>query len=190
MKKIFTFISIVMLASCGQMDNKKEADTKQPAAIANTPVDDWKIIAKDNYSIKYPSTWELDTLKKGRSLFMVVSPLESDTDRYREAINLVTEDITGKGMDMDAYVNASITGIKSVFTDYNQIEGKKIQVGSVEYYKLHYTAKQNGNPIELEQWIRIDKDKAYILSFAMEYGKYNEHKEIGEKILSTFTIKN
>jgi len=188
MKKIFTFISVVMLASCGQMDSKKEADVA--ATPAFTAPADWKTMQQENYSIQYPATWELSQPGQGGTLFQVVSPLESDSDKFRENINLVTEDLTGKNVDLDTYEKASLDQIKTAFQDFKMMEDKKIKVGAAEYYKIRYSASQGDTHMELEQWLRIEKEKAYILTFVVEKGKYDKFKDIGENILATFTVKN
>jgi hypothetical protein len=190
MNKIFTLLTVVMLASCGQMDSKKEDDTKKvPEVTAFTGTKDWKTLTQDNYSIQYPADWETEMQSSG-TLFIIKSPLESDSDRFRENINLVTEDLTGKGVDLDTYAKASLDQLTAAYKGMKMIENKKIKVGSTDYYKFLYTASPDSVFMELEQWFRIDKEKAYVLTFAVESpAKYEKFKEVGENILSTFTVK-
>lgn len=178
-----------MLVACGQTNNTK--DTVQiPVIAVFNPTHDWKTLEQDNYSIKYPSNWELDQSGRGNTLFILMSPLELDSDRFRENINLVTEDLTGKGVDLEGYGNYSLNQVRTHFTDFKLLENKKMKVGSSDYYKLLYTASSNGMNIEIEQWLRIENEKAYVLTLALENGKYDKFKETGENIMSTFTIKS
>jgi len=190
MNKIFTLLTVVALASCGQMDNKKEDDAKKlPEVAAFSGTKDWKTLSQDNYSIQYPADWESESKTDG-TLFILKSPLESDSDKFRENINLVTEDLTGKGVDLDTYAKASLDQISAAYKDIKMIENKKMKVGSTEYYKFLYTASPDNVHMELEQWFRIDKEKAYVLTFAVEStAKYEKFKTVGENILSTFTVK-
>ena len=56
---------------------------------------------KDSYNIQYPKTWKLDTSKSmGVDLF-IFSPLENETDKFRENVNILIQDLRGQNIDLE-----------------------------------------------------------------------------------------
>jgi len=45
--------------------------------------------SKDNYKIQYPKSWRLDTSKVMGTEFFVFSPLENNTDKFKENASLI-----------------------------------------------------------------------------------------------------
>ncbi|HTA84242.1 MAG TPA: PsbP-related protein [Bacteroidia bacterium] len=190
MKKAFTLFTVLALASCGQMNTKEDDSKKLPTMTASASTKDWKTLDQGGYSIQYPSNWELISAPQSPLLFQIAGPTVSDTDASRPSINLVTEDLTGKNIDLDTYAKASLDEIKSAYKDAKMIENKKMTVGSTTYFKFLYTATISNTSAELEQWFRIDKEKAYVLSYITTPARYNEFKETSESMFTTFTVKN
>ena len=64
-----------------------------PIVVCGQTINDWKIFDHLNYSISYPSTWELNHDGQMGTSFIISSPLESDNDNFKENVNLVIQDL-------------------------------------------------------------------------------------------------
>ena len=49
----------------------------------------WKTITQSNYSVQYPSNWELDQSGKMGAIFFMLAPVESPADNFKENVNLM-----------------------------------------------------------------------------------------------------
>ncbi|HXP53066.1 MAG TPA: hypothetical protein VN922_24190, partial [Bacteroidia bacterium] len=170
MKKILPVIAILALASCGQNNETKQAelakmktdsthkaDSIKLASSKFTAPKDWQKIDQASYSIQYPSTWTLDQSSQSGVIFTCKSPLETPADNFQENVNMTTEDLTGRSMDLDAYSKASLEQIKSYFKDVAMIENKKVDDGFGGHEQIIYTASMDTMHLQVEQWYWIIK---------------------------------
>jgi len=178
---------ILLLAVCHfNSIGGKEFPVYMPKSSVNP---DWKTYAGTGYSIQYPPEWEMDLSGKMGASFFIFSPLESDTDQFRENINLFVQDLSAQKMNLDQYANLSEMQIKKMVTNVDFIENKRIIRGTDTCNNLLYKGDQGIFHLEFEQQYRIYDNKAYILTFTAEASKFQKYKEIGENILNSFAFK-
>ncbi|MBC8172388.1 MAG: hypothetical protein H7X71_00660, partial [Chitinophagales bacterium] len=84
MTKTLTTLFLFSLIACGQTSVKQESDINRTETI-----DGWKTLKEKNYSIQYPSTWELDQSGQMGTSFILFSSLEEKEDQFMENINLI-----------------------------------------------------------------------------------------------------
>ncbi len=149
----------------------------------------WETLNEPNYSIQYPSEWELNQSGQMGTAFMLFSPLESGQDQFRENVNLLLQDLSGYNIDLDKYAEISQEQVKSMITNSKIIESKRIKTGSEEYHKLVYTGDQGVFHLRFEQYYWIKNKQAFVLTFTCEQASFNSHKEVGKTILKSFTLK-
>lgn len=183
MTKILTCLTLLALIGCGQTAVKQESSNTKAKTI-----DGWETLSEINYSIQYPSTWELNQSGQMGASFVLLSPLENNEDIFRENVNLIIQDLTGQSIDLDKYSEISEGQVKTMITNSTLIESKRIKNENVEHHKLIYTGDQGILRLEFEQYFWIENNKAYILTLTCEQNKYSEFKDLGENILNTFSI--
>lgn len=190
MKKIYVILAVLSLNACGQQSGGDRKDASIPYTPAFTAPADWKTLAQDNYSIQYPSNWDIYSPPPANTLFDILAPMATDTDKFRVNINLVTEDLTGKNVaDLAAYSKASIEQVKAAMPGMIMNEDKDLKVGDIVYHEISYSVDQQGFKMQLEQWFRIADNKAYVLTLAALQTQYSGIKQLGENVLSTFKLK-
>jgi hypothetical protein len=166
-----------------------------PAVGNPINVSDWKKVERTNYSIRYPANWELqqnDRSEPGARIiypFSILSPLSSSDDKFRENVNLVIEDLNGQKIDLDTYSVLSINQLKSQMKNCKIVENKRIDSSSRKYYKVIFTWDYETLPLKVEQYYWVVGSKAYILTFSSEQSQFASVRNVGEKILNTFTLK-
>ena len=184
MTKILTTLTLLALIACGQTAVKQESDI-----IKAKTIDGWKTLSEANYSIQYPSTWELNQSGQMGTSLILFSPLENNEDQFRENVNLIIQDLTGQGIDLDKYSEISEGQVKTMITNSTLIESKRIKDENDEYHRLIYTGDQGIFHLKFEQYYWLENDKAYVLTLTCEQNKLWDFKDLGENILNSFSLK-
>jgi hypothetical protein len=74
--------------------------------------DPLKTYSNETFSIGYPADWKLDSFKTGWLALLISSPKESEGDRFIENVNLMTQDLSGQGFDLEKYFRVSESQIR------------------------------------------------------------------------------
>jgi hypothetical protein len=178
---LFLFLSIV---GCGQTVSKQT-----PKGSNSVSDGDWKILDQASYSIQYPSTWESNQSGQLGTSFVLFSPLENEQDKFRENINLIIQDLTGKDIDLNKFTEISENQVKTLITNSNLIQSIRISTDTMEYHKLIYTGDQGAFHLKFEQFYLVVDNKAWVITFTTEQTKFESYQELGEKILNSFKLK-
>ncbi len=149
----------------------------------------WKKLDRANYSVQYPSDWDLDESGQMGTSFVLFSSLESDKDQFKENVNLLIQDLSGYNLDLTKYTELSLKQIKTLIPNSTLPESKRIKTKSEEYQRLIYTGDQSKFHLKFEQYYWIKNDKAYVLTLTCEQNKFSKYKNTGEKILNSFRLK-
>ena len=176
----FLFLFITMVA---------HGQNKQSDSTSSLKSTEWKTLDVATYSILYPSTWELNQSGQMGTAFIILSPQETSQDQFRENVNLIIQDISAYNIDFDEYVRISEDQLKKVITNSTIIESKRIKIGQIEYHRLIHTGDQGIFHLKFEQHLWIKNKKAYVLTLTCEQDRFADYKEIGDKILNSFTLK-
>lgn len=178
MIKILTSLLLIPYVAVGQNNVEQTSNTTN-----------WKSLDHPSYSIKYPSHWELNESGEMGTSLIILSPLESEKDTFRENVNLLIQDLTGLDIDLDQYTKISEDQMKSMFTNYTLIENKRINKNNDEFHKVIYVVDNGFYLLQFEQYFRVSDDKAYVLTFTSEKEKFETYRVTGEKILNSFLLK-
>jgi len=180
------FISFILLImEINGQPNKMEERTNPNVSLDK----DWKTLTQDNYTIQYPSSWELDQSGDLGSSFILFSPLESEQDSFQENINLLIQDLTGMEIDLDKFASISEDQVKTMIPNSNLIESIRLKPETGEYHRIIYTGDLGMYHVKYEQYYWMINEQAYILTLTTELDKFDKYKETGERILNSFMIK-
>ncbi len=168
MKKIFFISLYILLLSCSSQTGK------------------WKTFKGENFTIDYPADWELNENNKIGASFVLLSPLESAQDLFKENVNLLIQDLSGQSIDLNKYVEITENQVKTMLPNSTLIESKRIKNSSQEYQHMIYSGDQGTNHLKFEQYFWVISNKAYVLTLTCEENKFDAYKQTGEKILNSF----
>ena len=149
----------------------------------------WQNLSKRNYTIDYPKDWQVDESGQFSTDFMLLSPLASSTDQFRENINLVIQNLSGMGIDLDQFVSLSEQQLTSMFTNCRIINSKRAENQGNQFHKILFTAKQGIYDLKFQQYYWVINDQAYILTFTCEEKVYDDYHQIGGNIMDSFGLK-
>ena len=143
----------------------------------------------ESYQIKYPKTWQLDASKAIGTDLLLFSPLENESDKFRENVNIMIQDLGGQNIDLEKYKLITENQLANLATDVKVFESKIIKADNDRFYKTAYAMTQGKFTLRITSICFIRDDKAYLATFTSEIDKYDSYKAIGEKILNTFSLK-
>jgi len=151
--------------------------------------DEWNKLNEKNYSIKYPRDWELNQTGLMSTKFILFSKLTSKNDQFKENVNLIVQDLTGHNIGLNQYVEISENQLKTMLTDSHIILSERLNKNGKEYQKIIYSGKQGIYDLQFEQYYWILNNNAYVLTLTCERNVFSDFKNVGEKILNSFEIK-
>ena len=150
---------------------------------------EWKTLDDEVFSIEYPETWEINTSGVMGTKFIMFSPLTSENDAFRENVNFLIQDLSGKKINLNQYVEVSETQVKTLLNNSEIIESKRVKNKKQTYHKLIYTGEQGEFELHFEQYFFIVDDHAYVLTFSCEMDQLEDFQETGERIMNSFLLK-
>ena len=153
--------------------------------------------SKFNFSIQYPSTWELvenkvhPELENISSTIEIKSPFEGSQDLLQEefliSINKLQEKIT-----FDDYVDNALNEFKNEYRDFQLISNNSTMIDNHNGRKLSYSYIAGVDPVSIKlimnHTIISDGNKVYVLSFGTPPEKYYEYLSIINKMVNSFKI--
>jgi hypothetical protein len=173
--KIITLLLFVFLAYAG---------FSQDDTLIN-----WNELTKGNFKISYPKGWTIDTSKKlGVDLF-IFSPLENKDDNFKENVNILIQDLSGQGINLNKYKQITEQQLNDM-PGISLFESSVLKSEKGEYYKITYAMTQGANRLKILSLCFIKNNNAYLATFAAVFDKYDQYRNIGEKILNSFTLIN
>ena len=149
----------------------------------------WIKISKKEYSVKAPSDWTIDSSKQMGTDLVIFSMLENGSDKFRENINVLIQNLAGMNINLEKYTAISTGQVKTMAPDAAMVESKTMKAGSTTFQKIIYTATQSGVKLKFEQYYFIANKKAYVITFTAELAKFEIFKPVGEEILNSFVLK-
>jgi hypothetical protein len=142
----------------------------------------------EEYSIKYPADWSIDTSGIMGTDFILFSAIGSEKDQFRENVSLLVQDVSEYDLDLDKYVEISLEQVKTMITNGKLILSER-KNGSYEEYNFHrvvYTGKQGVFDLRFEQYIWLEDGLAFILTSTSEQDAYNTFSSYFDEILKSF----
>ena len=158
-------------------------DTKKPTTQG------WESLTESNYSIRYPAGWTLDQSQQMGTRFIVLGPLASPEDQFRENVNLIIQDLSAYDLDLDQYVTLSEEQIETTITNASIQVSERMKRDGSAFQRMIYTGQQGIFDLKFEQYYWVEDDKAYVLTFTAEADQFDALQPIGEEILDSFRIE-
>jgi hypothetical protein len=149
---------------------------------------EWETISEDSFTLQHPKTWELDKSGAYNTNLMLFTELSSEADKFRDNINVMTQDLSKFDIDLSKFVNISEGQISSMMKDGKIISSERIK-GENEHHVLIFSGTQDVYSLKFEQHYYVIGKKAYVLTLTCEVDAFDNYKKIGEQILNSFKLK-
>ena len=192
--KLIVFIFLIgIYSSVGQ--SFTGAGSQKPSKDMNSY---WKTLTEENFSVKYPPNWELNTSGEDGTKFILFSPLISKNEKFRANINLIIQNLKGLTVDsssspinLEEYARRSLIEIKNenIKNGCEVVSSDLVIVDGVSHQKVIYTSVNNGKKLKHEQYYWVKNNNAYVLTLTSLGYKFVDYQSTGEKIFDSFRIR-
>jgi hypothetical protein len=149
--------------------------------------DDWAVLDQAAFAISYPTSWSLDQTGKMGTTFILFSE-QTNTD-FRNNVNLIVQDLNGLGYDLAKYVTLSEGQVKTMITNSQIIDSKRMKSESGEFQEVVFTGEQGIFHLKWRQRYWVKGEKAFVLTFTASQVTYDQYRQVGEKVLDSFKLK-
>ena len=154
---------------------------------ANKPNESWLVLDQPEYYLSYPSNWTLDQSGQMGSKFILFA--DQKDSEFRVNLNLILQDLTGSGFDLDQYVSLSEGQVKSMITNSKIIYSKRIKSGSGEFQEVVFTGDQGVLHLKWKQRYWVKGNKAYVLTFTSVETLFDGYVQVSDKVFNSFKVK-
>jgi serine/threonine-protein kinase len=142
---------------------------------------------KGQFNVSYPETWELNVSDNVVTFF---SPLESDSDQFRENVNVMVQDLSEQPTTMAEYTEGTKTWVREG-GGVLQLE-REIKLAGETATEVAYTmpGKSLGMDMDVmfhQVWI-LKNNKAYLMTYAARPESYATFEEMGAGIFKSFKL--
>ncbi len=138
-------------------------------------------------AIDYPSDWDVSEQVPG-AIVAFLSPIESDSDIFRENLNIILQDLSDNPMTLDEYTALSLKQAEQLLTDFKLIESNAAALAGNPAHKIIYTATQGQYNLKVMQSYTIKNDVVYLLTYTAEVDGYQISLETAQQIIDSFRI--
>lgn len=196
MKHVFLSILVLltmvsMLCGCGKQKDQSQNRSVETVGFEEDLIktkDDWVIFRSNEFSITFPPIFELDTSGYGKLQLVLRSPLTDDTDIFMDYIAVAVRE-KDHNRSLESFGKLCVDDILN-YTENPEIikNGLKHHNGK-EFYEIIYSEQQPVFRLVHEQHIYFDGHRTFIVSLTCEDAVFEQCREVGEVIMSTFTIR-
>jgi hypothetical protein len=138
-------------------------------------------------SIKLPDSWETREGVMGTAV-IALSPREGATDEFRENVNVVVEELPS-GMALEGYIEASLSNMRKLATDYNQVEDGRTTIDGVDASRLVYTHRMGQLDLQCLLYIIVKGRRGYNVTCSALQDTFETHRGRFEEIVATFRFE-
>ena len=139
--------------------------------------------------IQYPDGWEILIQSTSNSSLSLRfnSPLENDTDIFRENVLLVIDTISNNTA-LGNYTSAALTSYLEEDPDLkvNELSLTNLTNNSIPAYKLVASHTQDG--LEFMQIFAIKENELYTIIYSSEKTRYSTYLPIVEEMINSFEV--
>jgi serine/threonine-protein kinase len=138
------------------------------------------------FSVKYPADWEPKEGEYGTT-FMALSPVENETDAFRENFNIVYNEYP-TAYTLEDYFDASLEGLKKFLTDFQVLDKGKAVINNRESRWIMYLHRMGEIKVKVKQYFFVNGKRTYILTFSAEPNSYERFHGHFEAIAASFQV--
>lgn len=166
-----------------------------PTITLDTPTDaatvegGWQTLATPTFKVGYPGVWTVDTSAAMGPTFILLSPQASLDDAFRDNINLLIQDLTGSGVDLDQFVELSTSQVETMIPDGAILVSERLDDGQRPAHHMAFTGTQDPYRLRFDQYYWVFEERAYILTFTAEIDTYEDYAETWAGIRARFSLK-
>ena len=180
-------ISLTLIANCSTIISQASAlfDIASPTSSIN--INKFLTYQDSTLGIKidYPAGWTHE-LHAG-SIVTFLAGLESDSNTYPAGLGIKIQHLKSKNISLNNITKIQIKNLTQNHPDFKLIESTESKIGGNSAHKIVFTATDyKKNERQAMQIWTLKGDKAYLITYKAEPGKYAKYLPIIQKMLDSF----
>ena len=180
-------ISLTLIANCSTIISQASAlfDIASPTSSIN--INKFLTYEDSTLGIKidYPAGWTHE-LHAG-SIVTFLASLESDSNTYPAGLGIKIQHLKSKNISLNNITKIQIKNLTQNHPDFKLIESTESKIGGNSAHKIVFTATDyKKNERQAMQIWTLKGDKAYLITYKAEPGKYAKYLPIIQKMLDSF----
>jgi hypothetical protein len=160
------------------------------AFCQSTPPVEYKDLVGNRYRIQYPSSWQIDISRKMGADLLLFSPLEGGSDTFRDNVNVIIQDLTGRNMDLAKYKVFTDDQLKRISRSIEIYESVLDDNGDNQFYYVSYAMTQGQYRLRIMTKCFIANNKAYLATFTCELNKFEQYSAVASDVLKSFKLSD
>jgi eukaryotic-like serine/threonine-protein kinase len=161
------------------------------AQSVNTPDSNMLTYENTAYEItmKYPEDWA--AMQRQNSIVVFTAP---DNDIFANSVNVFVEDLGYNEKTLDQFTDSEINGFKESLLDFQLISKNKTSIAGQSANEIvltwKYSYQDESQPLNLTTHAIyiVSKDRAYVISYTAESGRYQDYLEEVRQMFQSFRI--
>ncbi len=145
-------------------------------------------LSKPTYSIKYPSTWELDPSSNAKQ-FTVKAPADDAADVIAENLNVVIENLPTVGYTAEQYATFSKGYLPQKVKNFMVLQSKKGNIAGKDSWYTTFKGQQNNKKLQWKQYYIVFKGKVHILTFTAAPAQYSNYLKTVDAMIASYVAK-
>ncbi|MDX1370984.1 MAG: hypothetical protein R3321_00850 [Nitrososphaeraceae archaeon] len=187
---LYAYLSIIFLLGLNFLNYGINAISEQDvnfSEYSNTEYD---------FSIKYPSSWNLSEIKSKSIENLLNVEIKSDFDGPRDMIQekFVISINKLHGLDLNKYVDEALKQFNSTYQEFKLISDEFSEKDNIQSRIISYSYLAGIPPISTKLVMTTEifsyGDKVYVLSFGTPPNKYYDTLPVMNEIFESFQILN
>ncbi|WP_293128166.1 serine/threonine-protein kinase [Microcoleus sp. bin38.metabat.b11b12b14.051] len=144
---------------------------------------------ENSLKMKYPGNWDKQALSNAVSQEVVkfISPIQKDGDRFQEQVTVMVERSSNK--TLDDYTKSSKQEILKLDKNAKIVEDRESTLAEQSGHRVVYTTKQGDLDLKKLQVWTLKHDRAYLITYQAEAGKYEEFLPVVEKMIKSVEVQ-
>jgi hypothetical protein len=162
--------------------------TSSPTTIATTTTNNDFLTYQDvtlGIKIDYPSGW-IHELHAG-GLVTFLASLEGDSNTYPAGLGITVQHLKSKNMPLSEITSVQIKNLTQNHPDFRLVESTEFKIAGNIANKIVFTATDSmKHERKAMQIWTLNGDKAYLITYKAEPGKYSKYLPTIQKMLDSF----
>lgn len=180
-------ISLSLIANCSTFIPQASALFDIASPTSNNDINKFLTYQDSTLGIKidYPIGWTHE-LHAG-SIVTFLASLESDSNTYPAGLGIKVQHLKSKNISLNNITKIQIKNLTQNHPDFKLIESTESKIGGNSAHKIVFTATDNKkNERQAMQIWTLRGDKAYLITYKAEPGKYAKYLPTIHKMVDSF----
>jgi hypothetical protein len=142
---------------------------------------------KHSFSIKFPAGWEINEGDMKTVVLAIKTDL-TQNDIFPENINVVTSELPG-GMNLEAYLNMQVNGIKVILEKISDLEKGFIKIDKNDTAWVSYIYKIGDITFIAKSYFIIVNKTVFTITFVADKEDYKKIVPVFEDTVKSFRLE-